>query len=56
MAVLLIRSFACKHQLDHEEAGRIEDVLLKAYSVTSSKPLTYLHLQAEAAWRRQIEM
>lgn len=50
MAVLLLRVFACKHQLDHEEkAERIEDVLLKAYSVTNSRMLTCLHIQPEGA-------
>lgn len=36
MAVLLLRLFACKHQLDHEEAGRTKKVHLKAYSVTNN--------------------
>ena len=50
MAVLLLRVFACKHQLDHEEAAeRIEEVLLKAYSVTNSRMLTSLHIHPEGA-------
>ena len=48
MAVLLLRVFACKQQLDHkEEAKRIEEVLLKAYSVTNSRMLTCLQIQPE---------
>lgn len=50
MAVLLLRVFACKHQLDHEEkVERIEDVLLKPYSVANSRMLTCLHIQPEGA-------
>lgn len=49
MAVLLLRVFACKHQLDHEEEAERIEVVLKAYSVTNSRMLTSLHIQPEGA-------
>ena len=54
MAVVLLRLFASKHQLDLEEAEGVEEVLLKAYSVNNSKLLPCLEIREEAAWGRWV--